>query len=257
MIALSPTDQQSKIRIYKDEDGACKGDALLCYNAQESVTLAMEILNGGFIRPNKQITIVRADFSTLPSIDSTQTHANSDSSHGGVNGAKRARVSVTAAQRKVAQSAMRQALAWNEDDDSGVARSAALRIVVLEGMFSLEDFAEPSFAAELEEDVASECGKCGELDKITLFSENPKGVVIVKFKTGFAAQECVRLMDGRFFASRRLRCYFWDGSTNFSVTSTSGEDEDAREQHRLESFGDWLDKEQEQLPDEFQLLVEK
>lgn len=35
---------------------------------------------------------------------------------------------------KVARSAIKQALTWNEDDDIGVAKAAALRIVVLEGI---------------------------------------------------------------------------------------------------------------------------
>jgi hypothetical protein len=36
-------------------------------------------------------------------------------------------------QVKVAKSAIKQALTWNEDDDIGVSKAAALRIVVLEG----------------------------------------------------------------------------------------------------------------------------
>lgn len=52
---------------------------------------------------------------------------------------------------KVARSAMKQALAWNEDDDIGVKKAAALKIVVLEGMFSPTDFeSQPSFEEELQ-----------------------------------------------------------------------------------------------------------
>ena len=42
-------------------------------------------------------------------------------------------VSVLESQVKVAKSAMRQALTWNEDDDMGIGKSKALRIVVIEG----------------------------------------------------------------------------------------------------------------------------
>lgn len=38
-------------------------------------------------------------------------------------------------QVKVAKSAIKQALTWNEDDDIGVSKAAALRIVVLEGTY--------------------------------------------------------------------------------------------------------------------------
>jgi hypothetical protein len=42
---------------------------------------------------------------------------------------------------------------------------------VLEGMFRPNDFLEnPNFSSELEEDIGSECSKCGEIEKITVFS---------------------------------------------------------------------------------------
>ena len=83
-------------------------------------------------------------------------------------------------------------------------------------MFEPSDFSEHSFSDELEGDVATECGKCGQIEKITVFSKNPRGVVIVKFSTSYASQECVKLMDGRFFGGKKLRCYFWDGATDYT-----------------------------------------
>lgn len=85
-------------------------------------------------------------------------------------------------------------------------------------MFEPSDFSEHSFSDELEGDVATECGKCGQIEKITVFSKNPRGVVIVKFSTSYASQECVKLMDGRFFGGKKLRCYFWDGATDYTGT---------------------------------------
>ena len=86
-------------------------------------------------------------------------------------------------------------------------------------MFEPSDFSEHSFSDELEGDVATECGKCGQIEKITVFSKNPRGVGIVKFSTSYASQECVKLMDGRFFGGKKLRCYFWDGATDYTGTS--------------------------------------
>ena len=87
-------------------------------------------------------------------------------------------------------------------------------------MFDPSDFTDESFSDELETDVASECGKCGQIEKITVFSKHPNGVVIVKFSTSYASQECVKLMDGRFFGGKKLRCYFWDGATDFTGESS-------------------------------------
>jgi HIV Tat-specific factor 1 len=148
---------------------------------------------------------------------------------------------------------------------AGVSKKRALKIVVLEGMFHPDDsIDDPSFFEDLERDLVQECEKCGELEKITVFSKNPRGIVIVKFATSFAAQECVRVMDGRFFGGKRLRCTFWDGVTNYSVGDLpsqggiggAGGQQEAAEEARLDAFGDWLDKEQEDLPEEFRLRVE-
>lgn len=82
----------------------------------------------------------------------------------------------------------------------GVSRAAALRIIVIEGLFKPSDFLDPTFSDELESDIASECEKCGAIEKLTFFSSNPRGIAVVKFGTSYAAQECIRLMNGRFFA---------------------------------------------------------
>ena len=105
----------------------------------------------------------------------------------------------------------------------------------------------------MEEDIASECSKCGVIEKITVFSSNPRGIVVVKFATAFAAQQCVEMMDGRFFGGRKLRCFFWDQVTDYTVVDTSKEER--QEQERIESFGAWLEQQQDQLPEELQLRV--
>ncbi len=120
------------------------------------------------------------------------------------------------------------------------------------------------FFEDLEKDLVVECEKCGPIDKITVFSTHPKGVVIIKFHTSFAAQECIRIMDGRYFGGRRLRSMFWDGVTNYStpsagggaVAESKGEQSKDADEERLEEFGDWLEHEQEDLPEEFRLRVE-
>lgn len=39
----------------------------------------------------------------------------------------------------------------------------------------------------------------------------------IKFATGEAADKCVKLMEGRFFAGRRLAAFMWDGYTNYNM----------------------------------------
>jgi HIV Tat-specific factor 1 len=273
---LSPYDQQPKIKIYREQQPAadgvrdltssvppCKGDCLICYNAEESVQLAVDVLSGGYLRPDCQIQVTRAEFGAGGSGSGSSSGSSSGGAEGTANGQQhepKPRRTLSQAQVKVAKSATKQALTWNEDDDIGVARSAALRIIVLEGLFVPSDFtSSETFSDELESDVAGECQKCGEIEKLTFFSSNPRGIAVVKFTTSYAAQECIRLMNGRYFAGRKLKSYFWDGVANYSVTMNSAaqeEAEEAQEQGRLEEFGDWLEQEQEELPEEFRLRQE-
>jgi HIV Tat-specific factor 1 len=240
LLSISPYDQQPRIKIYLEPNSkVCKGDASLCFNAEESVKLALDILNGGYIRPNFKISVTRATFeSTTKSVDPP------------------IKSSLSQAQLKVARNAARQALTWNEVDDAGISKTSALRIVVLEGMFRPDEFSVLNFEEELEHDVASECEKFGTIEKITIFSKNPRGIIIVKFSTAFAAQDCIKVMNGRFFGAVKIKSYFWDGSTNYSMSIQQAEAEEKEEESRLDDLGVWLDENQKELPDEFRLRVE-
>lgn len=256
LIAISPYDQQPRIKIYKEPDSDnCKGDCAICYNAEESVQLAVDILNDGYIRPNYKVIVTRASFDSVSSSHNNNNNINTHDKEGVK--AKPQASTLSHAQIKVARSAAKQALAWNEDDDSGISKSSALRIIVLQGMFNPKDFADPQFEVELEDDIAGECQKFGEIEKLTIFSKNPRGVIVVKFSTAFSAQECIRVMNGRYFGGRQIQCHYWDGVTNYSIVSTAAEEEEEKEElQRMDEFGDWLDQDQEELPEEFQLKTE-
>ena len=257
LIAISPLDQQPKIKIYKDEEGNNKGDASLCYNATESVDMCINVLDEGFIRPSFKIRISKAEFHVDKS-------GNNNSNKNGP--------ALSQAQLKVARSAMRQAMAWS--DNSG---KAALRIVVLENCCTIQELEmKEGYDSVLEKVIFSSCSKFGDIDKITLFSKNPKGVIIVKFKTAFSAQACISAMDGSDLMGKKIRSYFWDGVTNFSASTCSitksskdvvtneGTDEckvdvvidEEEEEKRLEDFGNWLEENEDDLPEELRLRTE-
>ena len=65
-------------------------------------------------------------------------------------------------------------------------------------------------------------------------------------------------MNGRFFGGQKLRCFFWDGVTDYTVRKSAElvEKEEKEEEKRIDEFGSWLDNDQETLPDEFQLKTE-
>lgn len=78
------------------------------------------------------------------------------------------------------------------------------------------------------------CVPC--LPQITLFAKHEDGVVVVKFETTGSAATCIDIMNGRFFAGRKLECSFWDGT---DYTHRESKDE---EKERAERFSEWLEQ---------------
>lgn len=69
--------------------------------------------------------------------------------------------------------------------------------------------ADPSFRAELEEDVAFECSKLGAIERLRIFGGNSEGVISIRFKTEDAAAECIKVMNGRFFGGRQVVAHMY------------------------------------------------
>ena len=92
------------------------------------------------------------------------------------------------------------------------------------------------YEKELQEDIHGECSKIGEVSKITLFAKHVDGVVVIKFASSGSAARCVEVMNGRFFAGRKLECGFWDG-TNYTHRESQKE-----ENKRAEKFEEWLEE---------------
>ena len=48
----------------------------------------------------------------------------------------------------------------------------------------------------------------------------------IKFKQSEPAQECLKLMNGRFFGGRQLTAELWDGITNYNVRKAQESEEE-------------------------------
>jgi len=291
LLALDADSQRPRVKLYRDEQGRPKGDASACFHQAASVQLALAVLDGGFLRAGgTPLSITTRAASAAAASSGASMHASASEEAGAARGgaeapgAKRRRAAAPAvshARVRTALQAVKAQLSWAEDGDEAAAGrgqgqglQANLKIVILENLFSPADLvptaqevqaaaaagleARSAFEAELEEDVASECEKLGEVEKITLFSRNPRGVVAVKFRTAAAAQAAVRKMEGRCFGGRELRAYFFDGETDYTAGGSYEEAalrEQQEEEKRQASFGSWLDG-QSQLPPELQLRTE-
>lgn len=60
-------------------------------------------------------------------------------------------------------------------------------------------------------------------------------MVVVKFESTGSAATCIDVMNGRFFAGRKLECSFWDG-TDYTYRESKDE-----EKERADKFSAWLE----------------
>jgi len=178
------------------------------------------MLDGTEIKPGYVIKVKEAQFQC----------------HGDYVPTKRRKLNAT--ERKVLREMhdMSHELTWDENDDM---RAPKLRIIIMKPMFTLEAVqqAESSdlYYGQLKNEIQEECTRIGPVEKITVFEDNPLGVVSVKFKHPKDAHECINRMNRRYFDQRILECFYWDGSTDYRSKETEEE-----QMERLENFGEDL-----------------
>lgn len=199
----------SKIRIYCGQDGQCKGDALVSYANAASVDLAIKFLHEYEIRAGCRICVQQADFEDTdtkkPKLSKTELKEL----------AATRKPEVDRAKYLAAKNVQKEAVSWSSEMDDGTGR----RIVVLRHMFSLEEAEKegPEFYTELAEEVQEECEKVGQVVRVTPIESHLQGIVCVKFKNSWEAEECIRVMDGRYFAGRTVEAAFYDGKTDLKA----------------------------------------
>ncbi|KAF5348626.1 hypothetical protein D9758_006852 [Tetrapyrgos nigripes] len=233
---------ESKVKMYAKEDGSFGGEALVVYFKEDSVSLALNILDESELRlgdPNSVMKVSIADFS----------HKNSGGGGGGQSqprktiDKKKISKRLTKMQRKLED--------WDdgdgfgpsiEPDDRSVNRNS--RVVVLKHMFTLEELQEdPTLLLELKEDVRDECSGLGEVTNVVLYDQEKDGVMTVKFRDPLSAQACVIKMNGRFFAGRKIEASLYAGKQRFQRSEVGEEfegDSDEAEKKRLDNFAQWL-----------------
>ncbi|CAI5743594.1 unnamed protein product [Peronospora destructor] len=205
-----------RIKLYQNkESGGLNGDGSVCYMKEASVELAVQLLDKSQIRPEWPIDVCPAEFQQK-----------------GGDFVKRKKKKIDT-RAKIKMFEKEKALSWNEGE---VNEPAGLRIVVIKHMFTPAEIEDEAYEKELQEDIYGECSKIGEMSKITLFAKHMDGVVVIKFASSGSAARCVEIMNGRFFAGRKLECGFWDG-TDYTHRESKNE-----EQERADKFQEWLEE---------------
>ena len=219
LVLKDPETNKFKIKLYRNRDGTLKGDGLCTYIKQESVTLALQILDG-YLYKDKEIRVERAKFELKGEYDPSKKP-------------KRRWPEDKEKQKKK----LTRLFDWQEKEPAE--RSKREKVVIIKNLFDPSEFdADPTLIAEYKQEVEEECSaKCGPVKKVELYDRNPEGVVAVFFKEFEHADLCVGLMNGRFYAGRQLLAENWDGRTKYKVKETAEE-----EQRRLEEWNKYLEE---------------
>ncbi|KAF7361907.1 Splicing factor U2AF-associated protein 2 [Mycena venus] len=235
---------EPKVKMYAKEDGTFSGEALVVYFKEDSVLLALNILDDAELRfgdPSTVMRVTRADF----------THKNSGG--GGVNNdpsKPRKTVDKKKASKRIGKM-QKKLLEWDDEDGFGPAlqpedsvnvANKNSRVVVLKHMFTLQRLEEGRCSTS-----RSKGGCAGGMRHIGRsyqrgFKE-PEGVMTVKFRDPLSAQACVVKMNGRFFDGLRVEASLYSGKQRFKRSGTGDEiegDNDEAEKKRLDSFAQWL-----------------
>ncbi|BDD54716.1 hypothetical protein MPDQ_000317 [Monascus purpureus] len=233
-----------RIKMYTDEKGLFKGEALVVYFRPESVNLAIQMLDEsnfriGVIGPHGPMRVQPADFSFK-----SQQEAP-------------AQITAREKQRIIrrTQKLNNKLADWDDTDPSSLpeTNSRFEKVVILKHMFTLAELEEdPAAILDIKEDIRDECSKLGEVTNVVLYDKESEGVVSVRFTDPEAARQCVRVMDGRYFAGTRVEAYIFDGSERFKKSNEKRaaledmaergiEAEDQEERDRLDEFGTWLE----------------
>lgn len=68
----------------------------------------------------------------------------------------------------------------------------------------------------------------GEIKKIQIFKDNPLGITKIKFKDSSSAEKCIKLINNRFYNGRIVKCYYYDGKTNYNKVQETTEQRNER-----------------------------
>ena len=255
-----------RIKMYADDAGNFKGDALVVFFKPQSVDMAIMLLDDTDFRytpsglASGRMRVQAADSSYKKT--NYEKEGGEDGGGGAGEGGERggrgggdatngggaaARPKDSRAREQDKQKIIKRTqkldakLAdWDDDDPYGGQAEAGAaprreRLVILRHMFTLQELDEdPAALLEIKEDVREECSKLGPVTNVVLYDLEPEGVVGVKFRSPDDAEACVRLMDGRAFDGRIVRAAVASGRERYKKSGKKQDeaDDDEREGER-------------------------
>lgn len=211
---------QPRIKIYEDQQGNCKGDALVTYALQPSVENAITLLDGARLREDcPTIGVQNASF------DHKKKQVRNEEKDG-----KRQRSALRKADF------IAEALSWADEDDDQQKPTApsAQRITILKNVFD-PDTADYTI---IKQDMIEGCSPFGKVEKITIFEKSVEGAVAIKFNTIQACLHCISVMNHRWYDGRCISAEIYDGKSDYRHKET-----DEEQKERDSKWKQWLESE--------------
>jgi HIV Tat-specific factor 1 len=144
---------EPKIKIYRDENGLSKGDALVSYFKEESVPLAIDLLDDSELRPGESATKMSVQVAVFKEKEPVEK--------------KKSTTGKLKAKKKIQQ--LQRKFDWVEEE-GGKKQEKFAKIVILKNMYTQEELdTDPTLLLELKEDVREECEKLGEVTNVILY----------------------------------------------------------------------------------------
>ncbi|MCJ1314297.1 hypothetical protein MMC25_007977 [Agyrium rufum] len=235
VIAEEIDEGKPRIKLYLDDQGNPKGDALIMYFRPESVALAVQMLDDSDLRlgeeaPGGKMKVAAADFSYKAQRDAPP------------KGSAKTKKKIIKKTQK-----MNNKLADWDDDDPSTMHDTSSRWDKVE---------DPAAMLDIKEDIREECEKLGPVTNVVLYDKEPDGVASVRYQEPEAARACVEVMNGRFFSGTQVIAHIATGSEKFQKSNpkksnieedeVEGADKEAEDKKRLDKFGTWLEEEEKE-----------
>ncbi|KAF2771711.1 hypothetical protein EJ03DRAFT_388137 [Teratosphaeria nubilosa] len=242
VIAESLDGNVPRIKLYYDENGKFKGEALVVYFRPESVDLAITMLDGvdfrmGQTLPTGPMRVVPADQSFKSQKD--QPLADEQAKKKGTT-ANRDRQKAM----KKNEEMNRKLADWDDDDPQAIPNTSSRhdKVVVIKHMFTLKSLAdEPEAIMDIKEDIREDGEKYGQITNVVVYDKEDDGVVTVRFSDATAAKDYAKATNGRAYDGRWLKASIADGSERYKKSSKYDLD-DADEEARLQKYREELDE---------------
>jgi HIV Tat-specific factor 1 len=212
-----------RIKLYTDEKGQFKGDALVVFFKAPSVDMAIMLLDDTDFRISGGESSGKMRVQAADSSYKKVQHNEGEEKEKPKTSMKDKQKIIKKTQKLDARLAD-----WSDDEPSAVVETSSRwdKVVILKHMFTLEELAEDSAVIlDIKEDIREECSKLGEVTNVVLFDMEEDGVASVRFSNAEAAKACVGVMDGRSFAGQKVVAYISDGKEQFKKSKKKAEDD--------------------------------